>query len=75
MNDIFLQRAEKWLSELGIKTIACPTCLMVSRDDIENLCGIGVIYQAFLDEMKTALDAKRLYWSHKDDNWLYLSSF
>jgi len=74
MNNLLLIKAEKWLSELGIKTIACPTCLMVSRDGIENLYGIGVSYQAFLDEVKIGIESNRIHWTHKDDNWLYMDT-
>jgi hypothetical protein len=75
MNNILLDQSKKWLTELGIRTIEQQTCLLVNRDDIDNLCGIGVVYQSFLEELKTALNTKKLFWSYKDDTWLYLSSF
>jgi hypothetical protein len=67
-----LDKAEKWLTELGIRVQARPTCLMVNRDDIDSLCGIGVVYDEFLKELREALGTNKYYWSAKDREWLYL---
>lgn len=67
-----LDKAEKWLTELGIRTQARPTCLMVNRDDVDALCGIGIVYDGFLKEVRDALGTNKYYWSSKDREWLYL---
>jgi len=69
-----LDRAEKWFNELEIRTIARPTCLMVNRDDIDKLFGIGVIYETVLTELKNGLGYTRYYWTNKDSEWLYLET-
>jgi hypothetical protein len=78
MNDKLLIEAEKWLAELGVRTKACPTCLMVNRDDIVNLGFLptpeGSAYELFLGELRNAI-SKRLYWANKDDEWFYLQAF
>lgn len=74
--NMLLERANKWLSELGIRTEAETDgdSLKVSRDDIDSLCGIGVVYEAFLNELREALTTKKLIWTKKDNNWLWLTT-
>ena len=74
-----LEKARTWLTELGIRTedsdaTAVP-CLKVSRDDVDNLCGIGVIYDVFLDELRSAIGTNKFTWLSKDREWLYLDTF
>ena len=70
-----LNKAEKWLNGFGIRTISHPNCLLVSRDEMDNLFVFPVdTYDTFLDEIKTGIDSKRLHWTHKDDLWLYLET-
>lgn len=76
MNIIFTQ-AEKWLNELGIRTMSQPTFLMVSRDDMVSLLD-GVAesqYEEILQQLRKALNSNKLFWGGKDDNWLWLQSF
>jgi hypothetical protein len=74
MNNVQLDKAEKWFSELEIRTMAHPSCLWVNRDDIDKLFGIGVIYDEVLKELKSALGYTRFFWSGKDGEWLYLET-
>lgn len=71
MNDL-LNKAELWLSEMGIKTEARPTCLMVSRDNVENLC--GDVHNDFINELRTAVGSKTFILTHRDDEWLYIET-
>jgi hypothetical protein len=68
MNNMLLLRAEKWLGELGIRTERADTVLKVNRDDAEA-------FMPLIDELKIGLNSPRLFWSGKDDNWLYLESY
>ena len=67
-----LDKAEKWLSELGIRVQARPTCLMVNRDDVDALYAPVAVYDEFLKEIREALGTNKFYWSSKDREWLYL---
>lgn len=76
--NIELSNAEKWLTELGVKTCARPTCLCVSRDDMMNVTSAfneDSAYTEILAELKSALNTKKLFWGGKDDDWIYLESF
>ena len=74
MNNIQLQKAEKWFSELSVRTMTRPTCLMVNRDDIDKLFGIGIIYDEVLKELKEGVGYNRFCWINKDMEWLYLDT-
>ena len=79
MNNTSLIAAEKWLTEMGIQTIARPTGLMVNRTDMMNVAGSDgtdetLIHADVLSALKSAVSTK-LFWSSKDDNYLYLDSF
>jgi hypothetical protein len=74
-----LEKARTWLTELGIRVedsdpTAVP-CLKVNRDDIDSLCGIGVVYEVFLNELRSALGTNKFTWIAKDKEWLYLDTF
>jgi len=69
-----LERAQKWFTELEVRTEARQNCLLVNRDDIDKLFGIGVIYDTVLVELKTGLNYSRYYWTKKDREWLYLET-
>jgi hypothetical protein len=71
MNAVLLERAEKWLNELGFETEGASTALKVSRDSIENW---PTDADSLLGELKKEF-GPRLFWSGKDDNWLYLESY
>jgi len=73
MNDILLQKAEKWFAELSVKTIARPTCLLVNKVDLEQF---GTQTEV-LDELRGFLNSKRLYWGEVgiDTENLYLLAF
>jgi hypothetical protein len=68
-----IEKAKIWLNELGIRTEDRPTNLAVNRDDIDALCGIGVVYEEFLTELRSALGTNKFYWEQKDREWLYLN--
>lgn len=70
MNDLLLQKAEKWFAELSVKTIARPTCLMVNEAD---LIQFGTPAEV-LTEIKSAVGSNRLYWGERgiDRENLYL---
>lgn len=71
-----LEKAQKWLIELGVATLPRENgTLAVSRDDIDSLCGIGVIYEEFLNELRSALGSNKFTWVDKDREWLYLDTF
>jgi hypothetical protein len=71
MNTV-LNACEKWLSEMNVKTIARPTCLMVSRDDVVNNLGDT---DEVLKALREATSSSKLFWAGKDDDYLYLESF
>jgi len=76
MNNLFLVRAEQWLTELGIHTQAASTCLMVNRLDVDNFTASG--QQANRDEIIGALRetiSPKLHWGYVNNEWLYLESF
>ena len=77
-----LEKANKWLTELGIRTevkenfpVSGQTCIAVNRDDVDSLCGIGVVYEEFLNELRSALNTNKFTWVQKDLTWLYLDTF
>ena len=69
-----LERAQKWFTELEIRTKEGQNCLMVNRDDVDNLFGIGVIYDTVLVELKTGLNYTRYCWTYKDVQWIHLET-
>lgn len=71
MNNLLLERAEKWLNELGIKTERAQTAIKVSRDSIVNW---PTIPDDLLGELKKEF-GPRLCWSYTDDEWLFLESY
>jgi predicted neuraminidase len=70
VNAVLLERAERWLNELGIQTERVDTVLKVNRD---NAAGFGEPDE-LLAELKKGLGTPRLFWT-KDDNWLFLESY
>ena len=77
MNNNTLTEAQKWLTEMGIKTIdRHSTYLMVNRTDLLNI-GSGDetrIHADVLSALKTAVSNK-LFWGGREDDYLYLDSF
>ncbi len=73
MNDILLQKAEKWFAELSVKTIARPTCLLVSKIDLEQFGSSNEV----LIELRGFVGSNRLYWGEVgiDKENLYLQAF
>ena len=74
MNDLVLQKAEKWFAELGIKTWARPTCLLVSQKGVAEF---GTA-EEILKELRQSINSKRLCWGVSgitDDEWLWLQTF
>ena len=72
-----LERAQKWFSELNIRTEVAPTFLKVNRSDmliIDSTQLPEVAYDFMLKELKSALGYTRYYWAGKDDEWLYLET-
>ena len=54
-----LERARTWFTELEIRTQDQGNRLLVNRDDIDNLFGIGTIYETVLTELKNGLGYTR----------------
>jgi len=73
MNEILKATAEKWLTELGIITLARPTCLLVDKKQVDDFCGGPVLLQ----ELRFALNTNKLFFRDydHDNQWLYLDSF
>ena len=74
MNNMALERAQKWFSELEVRTGELGNRLLVNRDDIDNLFGVGVIYDTVLTELKNGLGYSRYCWAGKDREWLFLET-
>ena len=74
MNNTALDRAKKWFEELEVRTQEQNNRLLVNRDDIDKLFGVGVIYDAVLTELKNGLGYSRYCWAGKDHEWLFLET-
>jgi hypothetical protein len=78
MNDLLI-KAEKWLTELGIRTTDRQTVLGVNRDDMASLGATGEIpettYDNILRELRSAIGSNKFFWGGKDDDWLFLETF
>jgi hypothetical protein len=77
MNNILLEQAQKWLTELEIKTEAAGTFLKVSRKDVANLFGgIDENEQTanLLNELRSTI-SKKLYFEKGDAGFYHLTSF
>lgn len=72
MNNLLLINAQKWLTELGIRTNVTDDTVQVNRDDVVSF---GMDSDSILSEMKSALNTKKIYWVSQDDDWYILSSF
>ena len=77
-----LNRAQFWFRELGITTEEREnfpepgrTCLAVSRNGIDDLCGIGVVYDTVVNELRTSLGTNKFSLVSKDLEWLYIDTF
>lgn len=77
-----LNRAQFWFRELGItaeEKMDFPepgkTCLAVSRNGIDDLCGIGVIYESVMVELRSSLGTNKFSLIDKDLEWLYIDTF
>ena len=69
MNGI-LNNLEKWLTELEVKNIARPTCLMVNKAQLMALVGSESEVVPTLKTINT-----KLFVSQQDNDWLYIDSF
>jgi hypothetical protein len=74
MNNMALERARTWFTELEIRTQDQGNRLLVSRDDVEKLFGFPVIYDTVLTELKNGLGYTRYCWAGKDREWLFLET-
>jgi len=77
-----LNRAQFWFRELGVTTkesVDFPnlgrTCLAVSRNSIDDLCGIGVVYETVISELRASLGTNKFSLIDKDQEWLYIDTF
>jgi hypothetical protein len=77
-----LNRAQFWFHELGITTKEQTdflepgrTCLAVSRNGIDNLCGIGVVYETVVNELRGAMGTNKFSLISKDREWIYIDTF
>jgi hypothetical protein len=66
-----LEKAEKWLNELGVQTSSHQTYLMVNRTDVEQFGQPDEVVK----ELQSFLGSKRVYWGYKDDVYLHLEMF
>jgi hypothetical protein len=69
MNELLI-KAEKWLIELGIRTVS-GKCLHVNRDDITILGDANEL----IKNLRSALGTNKFYWASFDDNNYYLDVF
>jgi hypothetical protein len=77
-----LNRAQFWFRELGITTeerVDFPepgrSCLAISRDGIDDLCGIGVVYETVINELRGAMGTNKFSLISKDREWIYIDTF
>jgi hypothetical protein len=75
MNELLIL-ADKWLTELGIKTqVSSTKLLMINRDDVDALYTPVAIYDEFLKEIRAGVGTNKFYFESKDREWLYLNTF
>jgi hypothetical protein len=69
-----LVQAQRWLTELEVKTEMRGEQLLVNRTDMVCLApgGWESQYDEVLDALRKALNQGRLFWAGKDDEWLFL---
>lgn len=67
-----LEKAGKWLNELGIITQLYPNCLKVCRQDV---IAFGETTDVLLGEIRKAVGHNKLFWANQDTNWLYIETF
>jgi hypothetical protein len=65
-----LNSLEKWLTELDVKNVARPTCLMVNKAQLLALVGAEADVVPTLKSINT-----KLFISQQDNEWLYVDSF
>jgi hypothetical protein len=80
--NILLNRAQFWFRDLGItaeERVNFPepgrTCLAVSRNGIDDLCGIGVVYESVVNELRSSLGSNKFSLVSKDHDWIYIDTF
>lgn len=71
MNNSILNNLEKWCLDLSIKTVARPTCLMINRQDFDDVVGGN------MDEITKTLKEvnQKLFISSSTKEWYYVDSF
>ncbi len=79
MNNNLLLLAQKWLTELGIRTEVAQTYLKINRSDVQN-CGLfDITYMSglssFLKELKDGVGSNKLYFEDEDETNIHLNSF
>ena len=77
MNNNLLLLAQKWLTELGIRTFAEQTYLKISRDDVSDLFDGDNENEKtanFIGELKKGVSPK-LYLDKGTENDYHLNSF
>jgi hypothetical protein len=76
MNDL-LKQAQKWLSELNIRTEFSYSVLKVNRDDMVNISkGTWESqYDEVLEALRKELNTNKIFWGGKDDDWLFLDCY
>jgi hypothetical protein len=73
MNNNLLLQAQKWLTELGIKSETNQTVLKVARADVKE-SGLFDNDAAFMSELKASV-SKKLYFEKGDDLNYHINSF
>lgn len=72
-----LEKSQKWLNELGVRTELTENILKVNKNDMVNLL-FGEWesqYEEILSELRKELNTVKLFWGGKDDTWLFLDCF
>lgn len=77
MNNLLLQKAHQWLTELGVTVLVNPDSLMIN---LEQLCQfseetINVSTKLMLEEIRLAVGSNKVFWGKTVDGWIYLESF
>jgi hypothetical protein len=71
MNNKILGELEKWCNDLSIKTVARPTCLLISRVDLDGMVGGNMTeITKTLKEVNT-----KLYITSATNDWYYVDCF
>jgi hypothetical protein len=72
MNNLLLINAQKWLTELGIRTEVGHDFLRVNCDDVTTF---GMNHDSLISELKLALNTNKIYCDETFEGWYHIASF